>query len=261
MKKEELKLPPVWREWWHHDDMFAHIFQLKGDIFREQPGRKTLKFTEDHKDYFLKLHFGVGWPEIVKNLSQWRLPVIGAQNEVRAIQALEQYHFTPNLIGYGWRGKNPAKQQSFIITQALTSTTSLEDFCRHWKNKPPVLKLKWALIRKVASMAKIIHDNGINHRDFYLCHFLLDLTGGQEFLDLHHLTLYVIDWHRAQIRKKVPFRWRVKDIAGLYFSAMDIGLTQRDLWRFVRIYNPSYSPHFWHKVVLRAKKLYKELSP
>jgi heptose I phosphotransferase len=46
----------------------------------------------------------------------------------------------------------------------------------------------------------------------------------------------LIDLHRAQLRKKTPRRWVVKDVAGLYFSVMDIGLTQRDLFRFVKMY-------------------------
>mgnify|MGYP001266190393 CR=1 FL=1 len=33
-------------------------------------------------------------------------------------------------------------------------------------------------------------------------------------------------------------RWRDKDLAALYFSALDIGLTRRDLLRFVREYFP-----------------------
>ncbi|MCD4206454.1 hypothetical protein KX481_30380 [Escherichia coli] len=46
----------------------------------------------------------------------------------------------------------------------------------------------------------------------------------------------VIDLHRAQIRAKVPRRWRDKDLIGLYFSSMNIGLTQRDIWRFMKVY-------------------------
>ncbi|MCR9028794.1 lipopolysaccharide core heptose(I) kinase RfaP, partial [Citrobacter amalonaticus] len=44
------------------------------------------------------------------------------------------------------------------------------------------------------------------------------------------------DLHRAQIRTKVPRRWRDKDLIGLYFSSLNIGLTQRDIWRFMRVY-------------------------
>ncbi|USE76561.1 lipopolysaccharide core heptose(I) kinase RfaP, partial [Escherichia coli] len=30
--------------------------------------------------------------------------------------------------------------------------------------------------------------------------------------------------------------WRDKDLIGLYFSSMNIGLTQRDIWRFMKVY-------------------------
>ena len=50
------------------------------------------------------------------------------------------------------------------------------------------------------------------------------------------LKISVIDLHRAQIRNQVPRRWRDKDLIGLYFSSLNIGLTQRDIFRFMRIY-------------------------
>ena len=46
----------------------------------------------------------------------------------------------------------------------------------------------------------------------------------------------MIDLHRAQVRSAVPLRWRNKDLAALYFSALDIGLTRRDKLRFLRTY-------------------------
>ena len=45
--------------------------------------------------------------------------------------------------------------------------------------------------------------------------------------DLEKMRLYLIDLHRMQLRRKTPSRWIVKDIAGLYYSSMDIGLTKR----------------------------------
>ena len=48
--------------------------------------------------------------------------------------------------------------------------------------------------------------------------------------------LSVIDLHRAQVRSKIPLRWRNKDLAALYFSALDIGLTRRDKLRFLKGY-------------------------
>ncbi len=254
-----IELPPQWLARWQHPDPFWHVLHLQGKIFREQPGRKTLRFTLEDENYFVKMHFGVGWREIIKNLSQGRLPVLGAKNEYIAIRRLEHFGFTPTIVGYGLRGKNPATQQSFIITKELDCTISLEDFCRDWPTVAPDSALKAALIKKIALIAKNIHDQGINHRDFYLCHFLLDLTGGRDLLDPDALNLYVIDWHRAQTRAKIPLRWRIKDIAGLYFSAMDIGLSPEDLQLFMYHYDSQMSQHFWWQVKRRAHKLYRKI--
>lgn len=46
----------------------------------------------------------------------------------------------------------------------------------------------------------------------------------------------MIDLHRAQVRTTTPRRWRDKDLAALYFSALDIGLTHRDKLRFLKGY-------------------------
>ena len=79
-----------------------------------------------------------------------------------------------------------------------------------------------------------MHGAGINHRDFYLCHFHLDLAT----VDDEQPRCHVIDLHRAQQRDVIPRRWQVKDLAGLYFSAMDCGLRRRDLLRFLSRYTP-----------------------
>jgi heptose I phosphotransferase len=48
--------------------------------------------------------------------------------------------------------------------------------------------------------------------------------------------MFLIDFHRAQIRGSVPHRWRAKDLGGLLFSAVDAEFTRRDLFNFIRAY-------------------------
>ena len=57
----------------------------------------------------------------------------------------------------------------------------------------------------------------------------------------------------------------IKDIGGLYFSAMDIGLTDRDLFRFMRLYTGKSRRQtlredlrFWKAVRCRAAKIYRK---
>ena len=210
--KKKLALAPQFSALGRGGDVFKEIFQLEGKIFRHEKNRKTLRFIFNGKAYFAKLHGGVGWKEIFKNLLAGRLPVIGAQNEWRAIQKFEQLGVpTMNLAGYGKQGWNPAKLRSFVITDELVNTISLEDFCRDWPTHPPTFTFKRQLIATVAKIARQLHENGVNHRDFYICHFLLALPP-------ENMQLYVIDLHRVQIRQRTPKRWIVKDIAGLYFQ-------------------------------------------
>jgi hypothetical protein len=249
-------------------DAFDYLMQLDGEMFRDIARRRTLRFTLNGKRYFLKAHYGAGWKEIFKNLLQLRLPVLGARNEWHAIQTLTKLGVdTMTLVAYGERGWNPAHRQSFVITEALEETESLEDFCADWETHPPAtkpeLRLKRALIHRVATIARRMHANGINHRDFYICHFLLDVSADVYRQSPQALRLSLIDLHRVQLRKRIPSRWVVKDIGGLYFSSMRIGLTRRDLYRFMKAYRDTTlratlreDGKFWSRCRLRAFSLY-----
>ncbi|MFB0935120.1 MAG: lipopolysaccharide core heptose(I) kinase RfaP [Propionivibrio sp.] len=224
-------LEDPFRTLWAGRDPFAAVEELQGEVFRELEARRTLRTEVAGRGYFVKIHRGVGWGEIFKNLACLRLPILGAGNEWRAIKRLEQLGVdTMRGVAFGQRGSNPATQHSFIVTEELVPTISLEDFCADWPKNPPPVLLKRALIRRVAEMARRMHGGGVNHRDFYICHFLLrcDPVPAPD-----NLKLSLIDLHRAQIREETPRRWRDKDLASLYFSALDIGLTQRDLLRFL----------------------------
>jgi len=231
---------------------FSDLMQLEGEVYREAPGRRTIKFESGGKSYFIKTHTGVGWQEIFKNLSYLRAPVVGAMNEWHGVHRLTDLEIdTMTVVGYGLRGRNPAQRLSFIITEALPTSVSLEDHTQSWKGgykkTKEDIRFKHRVIKEIAET------------DYYLCHFLMDLPEG----DLDKIRLYLIDLHRMQLRRKTPLRWKVKDIAGLYFSSMDIGLTQRDLFRFMRAYRglslreTLKEAPFWLSVTKRAKALYR----
>ena len=258
-------VPEEWANRFKGRDIFDSLFAIDGKVYRNKEGRKTLRFTIDGKNYFGKFHSGIGWKDLLKNLIQFRTPVLGARNEWMAIRRLEQLGIhTMNLVGYGKRGKNPARIQSFVITEELTNTISLEDFCRSWVKKPPSYSLKKALITKVAETARILHENGINHRDLYICHFLLDISSGIDHIDDKNIVLYLIDLHRVKFHSNTPVRWRIKDVAAIYFSSMDTGLTNRDLLRFIRVYSNKEiktalsDKKFWQKVKNRGNSFYSE---
>jgi UDP-glucose:(heptosyl)LPS alpha-1,3-glucosyltransferase len=249
---------------------FHQIMAVKGESFREAPGRKTVRFAKDKKNYFLKTHTGVGWQEIIKNLFYFRLPVLGAMNEWHGAHHLQRLGIdTLTLAGYGTESGNPARRRSFIITDEILDTQSLEEFCSAWRKRPPrqahEIRYKRWLIQSLAQIARRLHNSGANHRDFYLVHFLLQpgVVNGKLHADASRL--FVIDLHRMQLRRPghTPKRWKIKDVAGLHYSSMDLGLTTRDLLRFIRLYSQAplretldRDRQFWKRVERRANRLY-----
>lgn len=232
VKTTSVVLDEPFRTLWSGQDAFTAADALHGRVLRALEGRRTLRTEVAGHAYYAKIHHGIGWGEILKNLLTGKMPVLGAGQEWHALRRLTALGIdTLRPVAFGKRGANPACQHSFLITEELAPTVSLEDYCRGWRAVPPEPTFKRALIRRVAETARRMHRGGVNHRDFYLCHFLLHLP-----VDVHTPRISLIDLHRAQVRKQVPRRWRDKDLAALYFSALEIGLTQRDFLRFLRTY-------------------------
>lgn len=237
---------------WRDKDAFAKAFALRGEEHRALEQRQTLSFPLVGKRYFIKRHRGAAWGEILKNLLLGRLPVVSARNEWQAFAQLNAVGVsTPHAIAYGRRGWWPSQLQSFLITEDVGPHVNLEDYCRDWPHKAPPPREKWQLIREAAQVSRLMHGAGITHRDYYLCH-LLKVEGKPG--------LTVIDLHRALCKRRLGQRWIIKDLAGLYFSSLAIGLTQRDYLRFIRAYTAQplrqalSNATFWHKVQARGMK-------
>ena len=278
-----------------------------------EEGRRTVSFSHNGERYYLKIHDGVGWKEIGKNLTSLRLPVLGAENEWKGVHHLRRQTLlqnlglnTLNIAGYGTRERrfwkilnNPAKRQSLIVTDEIPEAISLEDLFKDklfWgrnANKIPIkICFKRWLIEQLAQTARVLHNSGANHRDFYLSHFLLQRTKESHEPTPENSSLFLIDLHRMQIHKPrwtawikailqgalklqrphppesvTPRRWKMRDVSGLHYSSMDLGLTKRDLIRFISTYENISNRQvletlqdndgFWRDVQSRAHNLYR----
>jgi|GEM_PF-6914 len=257
-------------------EILSKIDNLSGKVYRLLPKRKTIKVSLNQnktnkinkQNYFIKIHRGIGWYEIIKNLISFKLPVLGAEQEYKAINYLTSLNVpTMQVYGFAKRGYL-ANQHSFLITGELDNCVDLEQLTLNWQVNKPNFNFKYKLIKCLAKTVRQMHLAGLNHRDCYLCHFLLPqdlLINNQD--NYNNLKLYVIDLHRAQIRDELPIRWRDKDLIGLYFSALNIGLTTRDILRFLKFYFNSSIKNIFkteltllNKAIIKADKLYfKEL--
>ena len=253
---------------WAGKDIYKVLINCSGIVYRSIESRRTFRFDILGKCFFAKVHFGVGWKAIVSELVRGRIPVLGAKNEWLALKRLKQLGVdTLTPAAFGEEGCNPAKLKSYLVTDELTDMVSLEEVCATWRVTPPSFNLKKMIIKKLADISRLMHSNGVNHRDFYLCHFYIPnhmLSTGS--IKEKGVSLFVIDLHRAQLRSgKTPERWCIKDVSGLYYSSMDCGLTKGDLFRFIQGYTgvslrkALKNKSFWKKVVGKAVKIQKRM--
>jgi len=71
-----------------------------------------------------------------------------------------------------------------------------------------------------------------------------------------------MDLHRMQQRRRTPRRWRIKDLAGLYFSSLALRPGRKDRLRFLRHYRQqplrtilTQEAALWLTVARRALRL------
>ncbi len=231
---DTLVLEEPFRTLWEGKDPFEEVEKITGDVKRALETRRTLRFVVDKKGYYLKLHHGTKMKEVMKSLIRLRAPVLGADREWHAIHRLADNGVdTMEGVAYGEKGGNPLSKTSFIITKDVGRSWDARHVLQDLKVSVPVKRI---IIKRLAQMIRKMHQCGVNHRDCYLAHFLVhrpfDLKAGQD----KDLKISVIDLHRAQLRDAVPTRWRDKDLVGLLFSARDVALTSRDIYRFMKEY-------------------------
>ncbi len=214
--------------------------------------RRTSYFERGGRRFFIKVHSGVGWREIGKNWLQLKRPVVDARVEARALERCAELGIpTARLAAYGCAGLNPARRRSFVVTEALEGTERLSELLARELLPGDSLALRRSVARSLGAIARALHAANLAHQDLYLTHFLArnERSGTPE--------LYLVDLHR--VREHHGSRGRVKDLAALRFSALDLPLTRTDLARFARAYGAGSSatrdPAFWSRIERRARAL------
>ncbi len=132
---------------------------------------------------------------------------------------------TPKTLFYGEQWGVFFEKRSFIITEKIPNAESLERQLPDFFKGPTTdkkLKLRRSFITQFAVFIRRFHDTGYRHRDLYFSHIFYS----------NESDFYLIDLARAF--KPIVFsrRFRIKDIAQLYYSAPAQYFTRTDRLRF-----------------------------
>lgn len=132
---------------------------------------------------------------------------------------------TPKVIAYGCQWRKFFEKRSFIITEKIPNAKSLEkklpDFFYQDSSKQNQQQ-RSDFINSLADFARRFHRTGFRHRDFYLAHIFMNTEG----------RFFLIDLHRAFKPLLFRFRFRIKDIAQIYYSSPGKYITRSDRLRF-----------------------------
>ncbi len=106
--------------------------------------------------------------------------------------------------------------ESFLITEDFHPYISLEAFL---ENQPQFFMdptKKKVLLKEIASLARKMHKNGFNHRDFNATHVLFHYDNES---DVPNIALF--DLQRVERSRFFKFRWKIKSLARLNYSLPD----------------------------------------
>lgn len=140
---------------------------------------------------------------------------------------------TADPVAVGERVISDGSRESLVMTLCLDGYLPADQYIAA-RFAPPLSperrREKTALIQVIAALTARMHARGFNHRDFYLCHLFVRSGAGAapevRLIDLQRLG-YDLFW---------PRRWRVKDLAQLHYSSLDLPISERDRLRFFARY-------------------------
>ncbi|MHC4570787.1 MAG: lipopolysaccharide heptosyltransferase II [Planctomycetota bacterium] len=160
---------------------------------------------------------------------------------------------TPKTISYGEQWSRFFEKRSFIITEKIPNAESLErklPDCFNAPNSAENLKMRRNIIAQLADFIRKFHETKYRHRDLYFSHIFYDNNG----------KFFLIDLARAFKPLLFAERFRIKDIAQVYYSAPAEHFSKTDRLRFYHIYKDcgkltEKDKAFIRKVVKKARRM------
>lgn len=193
-------------------DTLDGAFAFEGGVDLIKPGlgnrRRTRIDLPDAPSLFLKRYYPMPLGKRLRTLlspRKWRCEAMIEHTNILAITAagVETMH----ALAAGVEGNLFTGRRSYTLVDAVAGETLETATAALLPDRAEELTAALVLL------AKTLHHAGFVHRDFYLCHIFADITPDEIRLSLIDL---------ARVIRPLPargFRWRVKDLAQLYYSS------------------------------------------
>ena len=233
---------------------FTQAENLAKDNLPKHRSRFKFKINSPPTTLFLKRYDN---PPVTTQLRNWlcrHQPISCGLADFKSAAQLSQAGInTPKTIAYGQQRGIFFEKRSFIMTEQIPDAESLERKLPECFSAPATaekLRLKRDFIARLAAFVKKFHQTSFRHRDLYLSHIFHS----------HTARFYLIDLARAFKPILLPERFRIKDIAQLYYSAPGSAFSKTDRLRVYYAYTrctglTRADKKFIAKVTNKAKRI------
>ena len=201
-----------------------------GDPVTVKRGRSVVKVNLEGRTFYLKRNW-LQFHEFAKGLTRLKLNQYGAYREWQSIFSINRIGIaTVPVVAFGEKQFLGIEHKSFIVTEKLYGYESVENIAKErWT--PPLteaaIQEKLLIIEDAARIVRKLHEAGLNHQDLYLGHLFYHPEN----------PMSIIDVQRVEKRDELPLRYRIKDLAQLYYSAQVTGnISRADCLRFFLTY-------------------------
>ena len=205
----------------------------KPGLGRRERLRVCLTDGEGHDVVLYVKRFGRG--TCLERLAGWlrgQRSAAGAREFGNTVALAEAGVSVPRPVAFGCEQGGLAEGRSYVISEELPEAEALERLlpaAEQARQRYKLLGQRRELIEALAALVRQLHEGaGMFHRDLYLSHIFV----GRDRSGVERLSL--IDLQRV-FRPMVRRRWRVKDLAQLYYSARAYG-SRSEAMRFLRCY-------------------------
>ena len=195
--------------------------ELPGESIKALPDREVLRIElEPGRWTYLKRYTRIPFKTALRD--RWAAGYRSAVGrEWQALRRLAELQIpAPEVLLRAEEG-GALCRRGYLLTAELDFSGSLEDLIYARVDDASTIEARAAAL---ADLMREMHAGGLNHRDAYLGHIVLTQPSGK---------LGVIDLNRADLRSPVAWRWRVKDLTALHFSAPERLVSSRVRLRFL----------------------------
>ena len=183
---------------------------------------------------YLKKHYECNWSTRLRGRLGLPLPTTPARREAERTAELAQLGIpTMTVAAFAERLRPDGTIIGAFLTEELAGFQQLDLFltARFARRDDPKLR---KLIRGCAELAGRFHRAGLNHRDFYTCHFFIRENNPAE---INAFAIHLIDLQRVQHWPRgLRRRWIIKDLAQLAYSTPRTLIGPAERMRFFKWY-------------------------